>query len=79
LFHAKWREPGAQEQDDIAFFFHNVTLSEALSPTDQADQKKTFEPLSYLVTSMLISFIDTLSPNNVPRKFDSVFPCHSSH
>jgi triacylglycerol lipase len=79
LFHAKWREPGAQEQDDIAFFFHNVTLSEALSPTDQADQKKTFEPLSYLVTSMLISFIDTLSPTNVPRKFDSVFPCHSSH
>ncbi|KAJ5364910.1 carboxylesterase family protein [Penicillium cataractarum] len=40
LFHAKWWEQGAQEQDDIAFFFHNVTLSEALSPTDQADQKR---------------------------------------
>ncbi|KAJ5443415.1 carboxylesterase family protein [Penicillium daleae] len=66
LFHAKWWEQGAQEQDDIAFFFHNVTLSKSLSPTDQADQKKTFEPLIYLMTSMLISFIDTLSPNNVP-------------
>ncbi|PYI00741.1 alpha/beta-hydrolase [Aspergillus sclerotiicarbonarius CBS 121057] len=44
LFHAKWWEYGAQEQDDIAFVFNNVTLSESLSPTDQADQKKTFEP-----------------------------------
>ncbi|OJK03585.1 hypothetical protein ASPACDRAFT_56976 [Aspergillus aculeatus ATCC 16872] len=46
LFHAKWWQHGAQEQGGVAFLFHNVTLSESLSPTDQADQKKTFEPLN---------------------------------
>lgn len=68
LFHAKWWEYGAQEQDDVAFLFHNVTLSEALSPSDQADQKDTFEPLSYLMTSMWISFFNTLDPNNHPGR-----------
>ncbi|KAJ5714558.1 carboxylesterase family protein [Penicillium malachiteum] len=77
LFHAKWWQYGAQEQDDIAFFFHNVTLSESLSPTDQADQKKTFEPLSYLLTSMLISFINTQDPNNVPMNGTVSWPKYS--
>ncbi|KAJ6024001.1 carboxylesterase family protein [Penicillium herquei] len=77
LFHAKWWQYGAQEQDDIAFFFHNVTLSESLSPTDQADQKKTFEPLSYLITSMLISFINTQDPNNIPMNGTVSWPKYS--
>ncbi|CAK7226432.1 hypothetical protein SEUCBS140593_006238 [Sporothrix eucalyptigena] len=67
LFHAKWWQYGAQESDDLAFVFHNVTLSEAaISPTDAADQKPTFEPLSYLMCSMWLSFVSTLNPNNVP-------------
>ncbi|PWY68959.1 carboxylesterase family protein [Aspergillus sclerotioniger CBS 115572] len=74
LFHAKWWEYGAQEQDDIAFVFHNVTLSESLSPTDQADQKKTFEPLSYLMSSMWISFVSTMSPNNIPINGTNIWP-----
>ncbi|KAJ5718540.1 carboxylesterase family protein [Penicillium malachiteum] len=67
MLRLRWQY-GAQEQDDIAFFFHNVTLSESLSPIDQADEKKTFEPLSYLMTSMLIIFINTQDPNNVSSK-----------
>lgn len=75
LFHAKWWEYGAQEQDDVAFYFHNVTLSEALSPEDQADQKPTFEPLSYLMSSMWLAFINTLDPNNHPSKCRHILPC----
>ncbi|RAK95695.1 alpha/beta-hydrolase [Aspergillus ibericus CBS 121593] len=52
----------------------NVTLSESLSPTDQADQKKTFEPLSYLMSSMWISFFDTMSPNNIPINGTKTWP-----
>ncbi|RAH86654.1 carboxylesterase family protein [Aspergillus japonicus CBS 114.51] len=77
LFHAKWWQYGAQEQDDIAFLFHNVTLSESLSPTDQADQKKTFEPLSYLMTSMWISFISTLDPNHNSINGTKTWPKYS--
>ncbi|PYI33805.1 lipase 2 [Aspergillus indologenus CBS 114.80] len=77
LFHAKWWQYGAQEQDDIAFLFHNVTLSESLSPTDQADQKKTFEPLSYLMTSMWVSFISTLHPNHISINGTKTWPKYS--
>ncbi|KAI9931687.1 hypothetical protein MW887_010264 [Aspergillus wentii] len=77
LFHAKWWEYGAQQQDDLAFFFHNVTLSESLSPEDQADQKETFEPLSYLMSSMVISFVNTLSPNNIPINGTKTWPRYS--
>ncbi|KAJ5712450.1 carboxylesterase family protein [Penicillium malachiteum] len=47
------------------------------APTDQADQKKTFEPLSYLMTSMLISFINTQDPNNVPMNGTVSWPKYS--
>ncbi|ETS84411.1 hypothetical protein PFICI_02436 [Pestalotiopsis fici W106-1] len=78
LFHAKWWQTGVQEQDDIAFLFHNVTLSESISPEDQADQKDTFEPLSYLMTSMWISFFATLDPNNHPVNGTNVWPKYAT-
>ncbi|KAE9568919.1 putative secreted lipase [Colletotrichum fructicola] len=78
LFHAHWWQTGSQEQDDIAFLFHNVTLSEALSPSDQADQKDTFEPLSYLMCSMWISFFHTLDPNNHPVNGTNVWPKYNA-
>ncbi|KAF5495340.1 putative secreted lipase [Colletotrichum siamense] len=79
LFHAHWWQTGSQEQDDIAFLFHNVTLSEALSPSDQADQKDTFEPLSYLMCSMWISFFHTLDPNNHPVNGTNVWPKYNAN
>ncbi|KAF4930151.1 putative secreted lipase [Colletotrichum viniferum] len=79
LFHAHWWQTGSQEQDDIAFFFHNVTLSDALSPSDQADQKDTLEPLSYLMCSMWISFFHTLDPNNHPVNGTNVWPKYNAN
>ncbi|KAI8263393.1 hypothetical protein K4K58_013072 [Colletotrichum sp. SAR11_239] len=79
LFHAHWRQTGSQEQDDIAFLFHNVTLSETLSPSDQADQKDTFEPLSYLLCSMWISFFHILDPNNHPVNGTNVWPKYNAN
>ncbi|KAK8252231.1 triacylglycerol lipase [Phyllosticta capitalensis] len=77
LFHAKWWQYGAQEQDDVAFVFHNVTLSESLSPEDQADQKSTFEPLSQIMTSMWISFFSDLDPNNHGQNITIKWPEYS--
>ncbi|KAF5517298.1 putative secreted lipase [Colletotrichum aenigma] len=79
LFHAHWWQAGSQEQDDIAFLFHNVMLSEALSPSDQADQKYTFEPLSYLMCSMWISFFHTFDPYYHPVNGTNVWPKYNAN